>query len=185
MDGNGASPYGGSFLETLQKGRIIHLFFTISVMVKGLDGVLETVGGTLLFFVSPQRIYYIVKLITHDELVEDPRDIVANYLLHSAQHLSFSAKTFGAIYLLGHGIIKAGLVSALLLRQRWAYPAAIVAFLLFLVYQIYRYTVTHAPELLILFEWTSSSLCLPGSNTDASAPCIPPAIATSVKPENS
>jgi len=43
-----------------------------------------------------------------------------------------------------------GLVTGLLLRQRWAYPAAIVAFLFFLIYQLYRYTHTYSPELLVL-----------------------------------
>ena len=57
---------------------------------------------------------------------------------------------FAATYLLWHGIVKIGLVAALLLRRRWAYPWAIVAFTLFLVYQLYRYSHTHAPELLVL-----------------------------------
>src|SRR6266480_595407 len=71
-------------------------------------------------------------------------------MLRDTQRLSPSVTTFGAIYLLWHGAVKVGLVAALLRGQRWAYPAAIVAFLAFLVYQISRYAHTHAPELLVL-----------------------------------
>ena len=54
------------------------------------------------------------------------------------------------MYLLRHGVVKTGLVTALLLRRRWAYPVAIFAFLLFLIYQLYRYSHANAPELLVL-----------------------------------
>ena len=57
---------------------------------------------------------------------------------------------FAAAYLLWHGVVKVGLVAALLLKRRWAYPAAIIAFFLFLVYQLYRYTHTRSPALLAL-----------------------------------
>jgi uncharacterized membrane protein len=127
-----------------------HRFFLISVITKGVDGVLEVVGGVLLLLVSPTQLYAIARMLTQHELTQDPDDAVANYLLHSTQALSADAKTFGALYLLWHGVVKVLLVAALLQRRRWAYPLAIVAFLLFLVYQLYRYSHTHAPELLVL-----------------------------------
>ena len=130
--------------------RIVHLLFDVGVITKGVDGALEMIGGALLFFVSPDQLRHVVRILTLHELTEDPHDIVANYLLHTSQRLSPSVTTFGAIYLLWHGAVKVGLVAALLRGQRWAYPAAIVAFLAFLVYQISRYAHTHAPELLVL-----------------------------------
>jgi uncharacterized membrane protein len=48
------------------------------------------------------------------------------------------------------GAVKAGLVSALLLKKWWAYPLTVVAFSLFLVYQVYRYLHTHSAWLLVL-----------------------------------
>jgi uncharacterized membrane protein len=47
-------------------------------------------------------------------------------------------------------VVKVGLVAGLLLRRRPAYPVAIGAFVLFLVYQVYRYVIGHAPEMLVL-----------------------------------
>ncbi len=129
---------------------IVHLLFDVGVITKGVDGALEMIGGALLFFVSPDQLRHVARILTLHELTEDPHDILANYLLHTSQRLSPSAMTFGAIYLLWHGAVKVGLVVALLKGQRWAYPAAIAAFLVFLVYQISRYAHTYAPELLVL-----------------------------------
>ncbi|MEP6591726.1 MAG: DUF2127 domain-containing protein [Gemmatimonadota bacterium] len=130
--------------------RFVHLLFDISVISKGVDGVLEVVGGVLLFFISPAQIQGVVRRITQHELSTDPHDLVARYFLNSAQHLTPSAQQFAAIYLLWHGIVKVVLVTGLLLKRRWAYPLAMAAFSLFLVYQLYRYSHTHAPELLWL-----------------------------------
>jgi len=132
------------------RDRIVHRLFQISVVAKGIDGVLEIFGGILLYFVEPQRIYQVVRLITQHELIEDPDDLVANYLMNGAHHLAGEAKLFAALFLLWHGVVKAGLVGALLARIRLAYPAAMAAFTLFVAYQLYRYSHTHSPTLLVL-----------------------------------
>jgi uncharacterized membrane protein len=133
-----------------RKSRIIHVLFDLSVIGKGIDGVLEIVGGALIFLVSPDRIHSVIQVLTQHELSEDPRDQIATYILSSTHHLTSGVTMFAAAYLLWHGAVKVGLVAALLLKRRWAYPVAIVAFFLFLVYQLYRYTHAHSPELLAL-----------------------------------
>ena len=133
-----------------RKFQSIHFFFNLSIIAKGIDGLIEIVGGFLLFFVAPDRINAAIRLLTQHELSEDPRDLIATYLLNSTHNLTKGVTMFAAAYLLWHGVVKAGLVTALLLESRWAYPAAIVAFFLFLVYQLYRYTHTHSPALLAL-----------------------------------
>jgi uncharacterized membrane protein len=35
-------------------------------------------------------------------------------------------------------------------EKRWAFPVAIAVFLLFIVYQLYRFTLTHSPWLMLL-----------------------------------
>ncbi|MEA2709735.1 MAG: hypothetical protein QOF78_2336 [Phycisphaerales bacterium] len=130
--------------------RIIHAIFDISVMIKGIEAGFEIIGGALLLFVNPIRIQNVLKILTLHELSRDPHDLVARYLLHTTDHFSAGAQLFAAIYLLWHGAVKLALVTALLLKQRWAYPGAIGAFGLFLAYQLYRYSHTHAPELLAL-----------------------------------
>ena len=58
--------------------------FKIGLVLKGLDGVLEFVGGILLLFLSPSAINHLVRGLTAHELSEDPRDVVARYLVHTA-----------------------------------------------------------------------------------------------------
>ena len=132
------------------RDQTVHLLFDISVIGKAVDGVLEVVGGVVLLFVTPDQINQIARGLTQHELSEDPRDVIAGLLLRSVQHLSSDTKVFAALYLLWHGAVKIGLVWALLRRKAWAYPTAIVAFGLFLAYQVYRYALTPSAWLLAL-----------------------------------
>jgi uncharacterized membrane protein len=132
------------------KGTTIHLLFGISLWAKFVDGVLEIVGGILLFLVNPDQINHIVRLLTQNELSEDPNDFISIHLLHATNHLSSATKWFAAIFLLWHGVVKVALVWALLRRHLWAYPVATIAFGLFVAYQIYRYAHTHSGWLLVL-----------------------------------
>lgn len=134
----------------MKRPAAIHLLFELGVIGKGVDGILEIVGGALLLAIPPERIHSIVQILTQHELSEDPHDRLAHYLLNSTQDLSTGTTLFAAFYLLWHGAVKMGLVAGLLLKRRLAYPAAIGAFILFVVYQLYRYTHTQSSELLVL-----------------------------------
>jgi uncharacterized membrane protein len=112
--------------------------FEIGIILKGLDGVLETLGGLLLFAVTPTTIDRLVARLTQHELSEDPNDFIARHLLRYAHNLTGSAVAFAAVYLLIHGIIKIVLVVALLRNQAWAYPWMIGFLLVFIGYQLYR-----------------------------------------------
>jgi len=117
--------------------------FKISLILKGLDSVLEIAGGILLLFLSPNAIEHLVRALTAHELSEDPHDLVARYLLHSAAHLNHGTTLFGAIYLLSHGIAKVVLVVLVLRDKLWAYPWLIALLLAFIAYQLYQITVVH------------------------------------------
>ena len=107
-------------------------------MLKGLDGILEVVGGLLLLFLSPQTIEHIARTLTAHELREDPHDIIARYLLHTASHLNTSTTLYGALYLLLHGAAKIVLVALVLRDKLWAYPWLIGLLLAFIAYQLYQ-----------------------------------------------
>jgi uncharacterized membrane protein len=89
--------------------------------------------------VSPGWIIRLVGFLTQDEIAEDPHDFVANHLRHAVGHFSLGSEHFMAIYLLGHGIVKIFVVVALLRNKLWTYPAALIVFGGFVVYQIYRF----------------------------------------------
>lgn len=137
-------------LADARSARMRELLFRVSVAAKGVDALLEIIGGIALLIVTPGFILRIVGLLTQDELAEDPRDLVANYALSAAGRLSLGTEHFTAFYLLSHGIIKLLLVAALLKDRLWAYPSAIAVFGAFILYQLYRYTFTHAIGLIAL-----------------------------------
>ena len=112
--------------------------FEIGIILKGLDGLLETIGGLLLLAVTPATINQLAAALTQHELSEDPHDFIASHLLGYAHGLTGSAVTFAAVYLLLHGITKIVLVAALLRNQIWAYPWMIAFLLIFIGYQLYR-----------------------------------------------
>ena len=130
--------------------RVLHKTFKASIFSKGLDGILEIIGGVLLFIMSPSTINRLLLLIVSHELSEDPKDIIAGYLIESSRHLSAGTQLFGSFYLLSHGVIKVVLVVSLWKGKLWSYPAAIVFFITFIIYQVYRFTYDHSTWLIFL-----------------------------------
>jgi len=116
-----------------------HAAFEIGIFFKGLDGAAEILGAFLLFVVPPHAISHALAMVTQHELSEDPHDFIASHLLRMSERFSANTQFFAAMYLLVHGVVKVLLVWALLRAKLWAYPAAIVVFAAFGVYQMYRY----------------------------------------------
>ena len=133
-----------------KKAALREFLFRASVLLKGLDALFEIAGGITLWLINPSSIVRLTTFLTQDEIAEDPRDLVANYLRHAAGSLSVSGKHFMAIYLLSHGVIKMFAVVALLKNKLWGYPLSIAVFGGFIVYQIYRFTVTGGIGLIAL-----------------------------------
>jgi uncharacterized membrane protein len=138
----------------VQDSRALDRTFRISIVLKGLDGLLEVVGGIVLLFVAPATLQSWVRSLVAHELAGDPHDFVARHLLHAASQLSRGTTIFAAIYLLSHGIAKVVLVVALLREQLWAYPWTMALLGVFIVYQIYRLSLrfTIGLTLLTLFD---------------------------------
>jgi uncharacterized membrane protein len=124
--------------------------FEVGIVLKGLDGLLELIGGVLLLLITPADINGIVWALTQHELSEDPRDAIASWLLRTADGLTGPGLLFAAAYLLVHGIVKVVLVVAVLRNKLWAYPWLIAVLLLFIGYQAYRIALTPGAGLIAL-----------------------------------
>ena len=124
--------------------------FEISIIAKGLDGLLELIGGVLLIAVGPTTINRAIVAVTQHELSEDPHDLIATRLLHFGAGLTGSAVQFAAAYLLVHGVVKVVLVAALLRNKLWAYPWLIATLMVFIGYQLYRIALAPTAWLILL-----------------------------------
>ncbi len=134
--------------------RYLHRLFWVSILVKGLDGVLETIGGILVLLASRADLINIVIFLTAPELTEDPGDLVANYLRHAVLNLSANTKYFASVYLLFNGVVKVLLMIGILRGKLWSYRMASVFIAIFVCYQLYRFSHTHSLVLLgfMLFD---------------------------------
>jgi uncharacterized membrane protein len=112
--------------------------FRISLYLKGLDGLLETIGGIALFFIKPEQINHLAQWLTQSQLSRNSNDYIAHHILKTAHELTGASLIFGAIYLLAQGLIKIFIVIQVFRGQLWAYLVLIGVISLFVVYQIYR-----------------------------------------------
>ncbi len=122
------------FIQT----RLFHRLYDISIVIKGIDGVFEFIGGLLLLFISHARLDAITSFLTEHELTQDPDDKIANFIVDYVHDLPNGVKIFGALYLLAHGVLKVFLVYNLIKEKVWVFPYAIAILSMFVTYQCYR-----------------------------------------------
>ena len=75
-------------------GRILHLIFETSLLLKAIFAGAEIACGAALALVSTQAIVALAERLTLSELSADPHDLIAGALLGFAQGLSVDAKSF-------------------------------------------------------------------------------------------
>src|SRR3984893_1168800 len=117
--------------------RIAHRFFELGILIKGIDGAFEFVGGLLLAFLSPAAINRLVFFLVEDELKEDPAALASNLLLHITRS-AIKVKVSASVFLIIHGAVKLALVIGLATHRLWSYPLAILVFTGFTIYQLYQ-----------------------------------------------
>lgn len=139
---------------------LLHETFETGITLKGIDGVLEVIGGILLWFITPASLDRIIRVLFQHELSQDPRDFIVTHLLNASQNLASGNRAFAALFLLSHGLTKIVLVVALWLNRLWAYPLMIFVFGAFSVYQVYRFTHTHSVWLALLTVFDVVIVCL-------------------------
>jgi uncharacterized membrane protein len=128
-----------------------HVLFQLSLLCKAVFAAAEIVAGIGAYFVTQQFLLTLVERLTRAELFQHhPHDLIANYLYASAQHFSLSTRNFTAAYLLSHGVVKLWLIVGLLRAKLWYYPLAIAIFGLFVVYQLYRFNLSHSLWLILI-----------------------------------
>lgn len=137
-------------LKVLKSKRLIDRTFEISVLLKAFFGFFEILGG--IFFAISDRLILNNFLISmaQKEISEDPNDIIANFVIKSANNLANGTQVFAVVYLIFHGVVNIFLAAALLKNKIWAYPWAMFLFSMFVIYQVYRYFHTYSFELLFL-----------------------------------
>jgi uncharacterized membrane protein len=129
---------------------LLDLVFRWGVIGKGIYGLGEVIVGAFLGLVSPASLQQWATILTQQRLSEDPDDFLSLSLVHFVNGLTSSAVTFAAAYLIVHGLVKIGLLVAVLTKRYRVYPAAIGILIAFIGYQVYELFVAYSTGLLAL-----------------------------------
>ena len=122
--------------------------FDVAVAIKVANGVLETVAG-LFLIVKPGWIGPHAAKWTY-ALFHDPDNWAVLSVARWGAGLSTDTEHFASIYLIAHGVAKIFIGWALLREKLWAFPVALVAFGLLIVFQLDRLWHTHSVTLAAL-----------------------------------
>ncbi|HEV7454891.1 MAG TPA: DUF2127 domain-containing protein [Candidatus Saccharimonadales bacterium] len=115
---------------------LLDKIFEGGIIIKGVTGAFEFIGGALLLFISPSTIHHFLVFVTQKELLDDPNDKLANLLLSSTHDLGGS-RAFLVAYLWIHAVIKLVAVIGILRNQLWAYPFSLISLGALMLYQLY------------------------------------------------
>lgn len=110
--------------------------FEIGLLLKAVDGLVETIGGIFFLFIRPEQVSHWVRTLTAHELSQDPHDFLAGHLLHWANSFTKGAAVFAGLYLLLHGVVKLVLVVEILREHLWAYIGLVIVTGGFIIYQL-------------------------------------------------
>ena len=118
--------------------------FDAMIGLKGLNGVLELLGGLALLIIDIEHLRMLRWVSVH-AFVSHPDSAIAQWMNAFADRLGADSADFAGWYLMLHGAIKIAMVWALLKQKLWAYPWTLVVIAGFIVYQSY--------EIIFHFTW--------------------------------
>lgn len=131
---------------------LLHRTFILGIGAKGIFGLFEVLGALLALLITPAQLHSFFTWLTAEELREDPRAFVAQFVLHLGNSINLSQTHYVALYLAVHGVTKVVLVLALMRGKNWAYPWMLVALAVFIVTQIW--------QMIASFTWGMLALTL-------------------------
>jgi uncharacterized membrane protein len=132
------------------KESFLYKLFELVLSYKFIFALLQICGGIALLFTSHNLIAQYAINITHGELIEDPRDSIAQHLLFFFQNFSIGTQIFFGLYLIVNGLVHATLIYGLWKKKLHFYPVAAILLSIILIYQLYRYTITNSSWLIFI-----------------------------------
>lgn len=131
-----------SKLQQIRDSKYYERVYFVTVAIKGFDGLVELLAGITLM-VAPHFLHNVLADLFGKASVHKGHfmQFIAENIAHIDAELSRGGLLIVIIFLVSHGVIKLALVYALLKEILWAYPYALFALVLFLVYQLYIFII--------------------------------------------
>lgn len=121
--------------------RVAHRAFVLGMVLKGIDGALEVLGGVALLLVTKSWLDRTAEWLARQEFGGASMQGLAMHAVHATHHLATGGQQFATAYLFAHGAVKLVLVAGLLRGVQWVFPLALVVLTGFTGYQLYRLSV--------------------------------------------
>lgn len=141
MDIEGVEELAGIEPESPDSEHTIYELFKWSVILKGLISLAEVLAGIALLILPPAVVTSGISFIT-SLLSNYAQYAPVEHILNELAHYGGTAVVFASFFLLTRGLIKCGLIWALLKNVLWAYPWSLAVMALFVLYQTYEYVQT-------------------------------------------
>lgn len=154
---------------------LLHYAYLGAILIKGFDGAVEALAGLVIAVTGPERLYDWVIRLTAPELTGHHPALHA--IRSGATRLVESSHQFVIFYLLVHGLLKLGIVMALLRGgNRWVFPLASLILTGFIVYMSWRLTIRWSDWLLgfALFDFLTLALVLNEWRSGGGKPALSP-----------
>ncbi|MGE3286068.1 MAG: DUF2127 domain-containing protein [Pseudonocardia sp.] len=134
--------------EAASRARVDRLF-RAALLIKGVDGAAEFGAAVILALLPALTLQRLVADVLVRDMLGSSHGLIARHLETVSDAFANGSRTFAVVYLGLHGLLKLGLVVALLRRWLPAYPVAAVVLGAFVAYELYR-AVTHGSLVLPL-----------------------------------
>ena len=129
---------------------VLHQIFEFGILLKGFNGIWETVSGFFILFLNKETIGKILSFLASGEMLEDPRDFFINFVLRFLENLSHGTQVFIGVYILIHGLLNLFLAISLSRDKIWAYLVTISVMVILMFYQVHRIILHHSITLTII-----------------------------------
>jgi uncharacterized membrane protein len=136
-------------IPSKKREKFLHYLFKGTVIFKGFDGVLDVISSIVLTLIPPCNKVNLLPFLARKELIEDPNDLLGNYLMNLSQSFLPSTVKFIIFYLAIHGLVKVGMALALWNDNHKLFKVAGIVLAISIGYQTYRFMHTHSIILLI------------------------------------
>lgn len=158
-----------------RRAPLLHYAYLVVILIKGFDGAMEALAGLVIAVTGAERLYEWVIRLTAPELTGHHPALHA--IRNGAERLEESSHQFVIFYLLVHGLLKLGVVVALLRGGgRWVFPAASLILTGFIAYMSWRLTIHWSDWLLgfALFDLLTLALVLTEWRSGSGKPALSP-----------
>lgn len=122
--------------DELKKAKPLDGIFYASLILKGVDGLIEAIVALVILFFNPPRMQHIIDLVGQGTVAQHHHELYIDLVNYVSTSYTDSLRYFLVIYLLIHAAIKLVSVVGLLMDKHWAYPFALITLGILVLYQL-------------------------------------------------